>query len=138
MTPSTRLPIIHPALQVPENIVSEAHSTNVGAWLSLVERTVRDREVGGSNPLAPTKNIKEKATRVEWLFRLCCFLYRVGKGTEEMTKIPLVDIVLSGLPDNARYKRENDLLQKRVEELEAEVAGLKDDKRQLQSESAKR
>ena len=26
----------------------------VGAWLSLVERTVRDREVGGSNPLAPT------------------------------------------------------------------------------------
>ncbi len=28
--------------------------SNVGAWLSLVERTVRDREVGGSNPLAPT------------------------------------------------------------------------------------
>ena len=27
---------------------------HVGAWLSLVERTVRDREVGGSNPLAPT------------------------------------------------------------------------------------
>jgi len=26
----------------------------IGAWLSLVERTVRDREVGGSNPLAPT------------------------------------------------------------------------------------
>jgi hypothetical protein len=25
-----------------------------GAWLSLGERTVRDREVGGSNPLAPT------------------------------------------------------------------------------------
>ena len=30
----------------------------VGAWLSLVERSVRDREVGGSNPLAPTNNIK--------------------------------------------------------------------------------
>ena len=29
----------------------------VGAWLSLVERSVRDREVGGSNPLAPTKHI---------------------------------------------------------------------------------
>ena len=29
----------------------------VGAWLSLVERSVRDREVGGSNPLAPTINI---------------------------------------------------------------------------------
>ncbi len=26
----------------------------VGAWLSLVERTVRDREVAGSNPVAPT------------------------------------------------------------------------------------
>ena len=25
-----------------------------GAWLSLVERSVRDAEVGGSNPLAPT------------------------------------------------------------------------------------
>ena len=28
---------------------------SVGAWLSLVERSVRDAEVGGSNPLAPTK-----------------------------------------------------------------------------------
>ena len=26
----------------------------IGAWLSLVERSVRDAEVGGSNPLAPT------------------------------------------------------------------------------------
>jgi hypothetical protein len=25
----------------------------IGAWLSLVERSVWDREVGGSNPLAP-------------------------------------------------------------------------------------
>src|SRR5687767_9419605 len=33
-------------------------SRRVGAWLSLVERTVRDREVGGSNPLAPTNNFK--------------------------------------------------------------------------------
>ena len=32
------------------------YPTLVGAWLSLVERTVRDREVGGSNPLAPTIN----------------------------------------------------------------------------------
>src|SRR2546423_13810171 len=29
-------------------------SSTFGAWLSLVERSVRDREVGGSNPLAPT------------------------------------------------------------------------------------
>ena|GEM_PF-2132727 len=27
----------------------------VGAWLSLVERLVRDQEVAGSNPAAPTK-----------------------------------------------------------------------------------
>ena len=27
----------------------------LGAWLSLVERLVRDQEAGGSNPLAPTK-----------------------------------------------------------------------------------
>jgi hypothetical protein len=26
----------------------------VGAWLSLVERFVRDEEVAGSNPVAPT------------------------------------------------------------------------------------
>ena len=35
----------------------------VGAWLSLVERSVRDREVGGSNPLAPT-NIPRVARAV--------------------------------------------------------------------------
>ena len=29
--------------------------TSVGAWRSLVARIVRDDEVGGSNPLAPTK-----------------------------------------------------------------------------------
>ena len=29
-----------------------------GAWLSLVERLVRDQEAGGSNPLAPTKSLK--------------------------------------------------------------------------------
>ena len=28
--------------------------TTHGAWLSLVERCVRDAEVAGSNPVAPT------------------------------------------------------------------------------------
>ena len=32
----------------------ELYKICVGAWLSLVERTVRDREVAGSNPVAPT------------------------------------------------------------------------------------
>ncbi len=26
----------------------------IGAWLSLVERRLREADVGGSNPLAPT------------------------------------------------------------------------------------
>lgn len=30
-----------------------------GAWLSLVERSVRDREVVGSNPIAPTFRINK-------------------------------------------------------------------------------
>jgi hypothetical protein len=31
----------------------------VGAWLSLVEHSVRDRGVGGSNPLAPTNSLNK-------------------------------------------------------------------------------
>ncbi len=30
-----------------------------GAWLSLVERLVRDQEAGGSNPLAPTNSVNQ-------------------------------------------------------------------------------
>ena len=33
---------------------SRAKIERFGAWLSLVERLVRDQEAGGSNPLAPT------------------------------------------------------------------------------------
>jgi hypothetical protein len=33
---------------------SALSGTSVGAWRSLVARIVRDDEVGGSNPLAPT------------------------------------------------------------------------------------
>ena len=44
----------------------------VGAWLSLVERTVRDREVGGSNPLAPTNYINTlRLPPLAAVFRLC-------------------------------------------------------------------
>ena len=32
-----------------------SYTGDIGAWLSLVERLVRDQEAGGSNPLAPTK-----------------------------------------------------------------------------------
>src|SRR5689334_17383919 len=40
-------------------------STPVGAWLSLVEHSVRDRGVGGSNPLAPTKT--SRSIPVTWV-----------------------------------------------------------------------
>ena len=43
-------------------------NTIIGAWLSLVERTVRDREVGGSNPLAPTISRKQRLLRQPFLF----------------------------------------------------------------------
>src|SRR4051794_28821020 len=38
--------------------------TSVGAWRSLVARIVRDDEVGGSNPLAPTRMTKRAHERV--------------------------------------------------------------------------
>ena len=37
------------------NIVERVKELNNDAWLSLVERCVRDAEVGGSNPVASTK-----------------------------------------------------------------------------------
>ena len=43
--PESRLPCYH-------SVALSGHS--VGAWRSLVARIVRDDEVGGSNPLAPT------------------------------------------------------------------------------------
>ena len=46
----------------------------VGAWLSLVERSVRDREVGGSNPLAPTKYLDQQLTAANIGGRSCCVL----------------------------------------------------------------
>ena len=33
--------------------IEAIYGQNVGAWLSLVERPVRDRKVAGSNPVAP-------------------------------------------------------------------------------------
>lgn|GEM_PF-2684717 len=34
----------------------------IGAWRSLVARSVRDRKAGGSNPLAPTTTIVSPET----------------------------------------------------------------------------
>src|ERR1051325_996343 len=53
---STPTPLPAPFNNAPQLFSPPSIATlnRVGAWLSLVERTVRDREVGGSNPLAPT------------------------------------------------------------------------------------
>ena len=45
--------------------VAAGTSIRIGVWLSLVERTVRDREVGGSNPPTPT---------IQRFYRLCFLL----------------------------------------------------------------
>jgi hypothetical protein len=53
----------------------------VGAWLSLVERSVRDREVGGSNPLAPTRGFG-KSSKVDHSRRVV-FLLSAGQSMRE-------------------------------------------------------
>ena len=71
LTRPSSVPIIQTALRNPElQRFRGAGSAVVGAWLSLVERTVRDREVGGSNPLAPTIYLKgiERPLRLSGLF----------------------------------------------------------------------
>ncbi len=42
--------------------------TSVGTWLSLVEHSVRDAGVGGSNPLVPTISIHKKPLFSGFLF----------------------------------------------------------------------
>ena len=55
---------------------------SVGAWLSLVERTVRDREVAGSNPVAPT--IFFLGTPITWL------RFAGGSGERVSPKVSLL------------------------------------------------
>ena len=45
-------------------------AAKTGAWLSLVERLVRDQEVAGSNPVAPTDSLN-KSVRVFVLWEIC-------------------------------------------------------------------
>ncbi len=51
------LPKLCPWFQSTERKTSQKHRyfPHFGAWLSLVERYVRDVEVAGSNPVAPTR-----------------------------------------------------------------------------------
>lgn len=38
----------------PGSLPPAINGGSIGVWLSLVERSVRDREIGGSNPPTPT------------------------------------------------------------------------------------
>ena len=51
------------------NIVERVKELNNDAWLSLVERCVRDAEVAGSNPVASTK-------KTSTLLGVLVFLYK--------------------------------------------------------------
>ena len=56
---------------------------SVGAWLSLVEHSVRDRGVGGSNPLAPTNFLIFLRESQNLAWRVTRFLLRLSVlGTE--------------------------------------------------------
>src|SRR3954471_22026188 len=53
-TPAWAIPVFCAAWLAGEVRFGVDYGVRVGAWLSLVEHSVRDRGVGGSNPLAPT------------------------------------------------------------------------------------
>ena len=46
-------------VRLPPSAPLKFQRSTVGAWLSLVERSVRVAEVGGSNPLAPTIPVQD-------------------------------------------------------------------------------
>jgi hypothetical protein len=64
----------------------------VGAWLSLVERSVRDAEAGGSNPLAPTKTLNHLHA-----FSLLLLLFHSGFSHGGICILPLVSRLRYGL-----------------------------------------
>jgi hypothetical protein len=62
---------------------SNCQSTG-GAWRSLVARTVRDREVGGSNPLAPTiTHLSLTRDGSRWSFRVDILEHHTGPKKPE-------------------------------------------------------
>jgi hypothetical protein len=74
-----------------------------GAWLSLVERSVRDREVVGSNPIAPT--FKSNGLRASKGARFAfAVTFAATLGLEEhrvlpvnfQTRLPTSEVALSG------------------------------------------
>src|SRR5437899_12102394 len=66
-----------------------------GAWLSLVERTVRDREVGGSNPLAPT--ISERRNGCDGSRFCFVFTRKIKAHDRRITGAKIVNAILARL-----------------------------------------
>ena len=63
------------------NIVERVKELNNDAWLSLVERCVRDAEVAGSNPVAPSYLLTNKSMSVtnnnlsQFFIKIKCILF---------------------------------------------------------------
>src|SRR5687768_719155 len=76
----------------------------IGAWLSLVERTVRDREVGGSNPLAPTISFRYLTTCVR---RALAWRPKVTGFTQERTVHPCTITLAS--PSRKSHTRDSEI-----------------------------
>ena len=56
------------------------HIKSNGVWLSLVERSVRDREVAGSNPVTPTLG------RYESIFLFCYVMEYIHQKNEIVSR----------------------------------------------------
>jgi hypothetical protein len=72
----------------------------VGAWLSLVERSVWDREVGGSNPLAPILQISHlEAVNVAAFSFIPAFIpaLHIVSPTFSHFRTPLLDALFLGV-----------------------------------------
>ena len=59
---------------------------DIGAWLSLVERCVRDAEVAGSNPVAPTLRTLD----FQGFFLLCKKVAWLNKTKLDIFVMPLL------------------------------------------------
>src|SRR5437899_3355898 len=66
-------------------LASLCYLERVGAWLSLVERSVRDREVGGSNPLAPTISFKHLTKTPHTTVNFRVFFCKKAEGWNDST-----------------------------------------------------
>ena len=65
-------------------LLYHALSDSIGAWLSLVERCVRDAEVAGSNPVAPTTEGK----RDEFFGNIPFFIVGARFGFAGLSALP--------------------------------------------------